>query len=172
MIRRISITGTESTGKSTLAAQLASHYKTVFVPDFSRAFIEKLNRKYNHSDVLQIAKAITEQENKMLHYANHILFSDNDLLNIKIWLQYYKWSVPDWLEKDIVKRKYDLYLLCDIDLDWADDVIRKNPDDRAELLNTFVESLTSIGANFHRIRGKDNERLNNAIEQVDLLLKG
>jgi NadR type nicotinamide-nucleotide adenylyltransferase len=171
MIRRISITGTESTGKSTLAAALASHYKTVFVPDISRTYIEKLNRKYNHSDVLQIARGIMEQENKMFHYANHILFSDNDLLNIKIWLHYYKWSVPDWLEHEIVKRKYDLYLLCDIDLDWVEDGVRKNSDDRGELLNTFVDSLTSIKANFHCIQGKDGARLDNAIQQVDLFLK-
>src|ERR1700712_4343072 len=110
-IHRISITGTESTGKTVLAEQLATHYKTVLVPDYSRSYIERLGRKYNHKDVLEIAKGIIEQENQMLHFAHRILFSDNDLINIKIWLQHYKWHVPDWLDHEIEKRKYDLYLL-------------------------------------------------------------
>jgi nicotinamide riboside kinase len=33
MIYRIAITGTESTGKSTLAEKLSIYYKTVYVPD-------------------------------------------------------------------------------------------------------------------------------------------
>src|SRR5687767_5832100 len=45
MIQRIIITGTESTGKTELAAKLAEHYKTVFVPDYSRQYIGKLDRK-------------------------------------------------------------------------------------------------------------------------------
>jgi nicotinamide riboside kinase len=98
MIKRISITGTESTGKTTLAAQLAAHYKTIFVPDYSRLYIAAIKHKYTQHDVLQIAQGIIEYENDMLHLANHILFSDNDLINIKIWLQYYNWPVPAWLD--------------------------------------------------------------------------
>ena len=38
-MRRISLTGPESAGKSTLAAQLAAHYGTGFAPDFAREFL-------------------------------------------------------------------------------------------------------------------------------------
>ncbi|HWB63994.1 MAG TPA: ATP-binding protein [Chitinophagales bacterium] len=171
MIKRITITGTESTGKSTLVAQLAGHYKTVYVPDYSRSYIEKLGHKYHHTDVLNIAHGIIEQENQVQHLAHRIFFSDNDLINIKIWLQYYKWHVPDWLEHEIVKRKSPLYLLCDIDIDWQADEQRKNADDRAELLHRFVETLTAINANYVWVRGKGDIRLNAAIQAVDDFIK-
>ncbi len=171
MIKRISITGPESTGKTTLAEKLAAHYKTIFVPDYSRAYIEKLDRKYNHSDVIQIAKSIVEQENKMLHFAHRILFSDNDLVNIKIWLQYYKWHVPDWLEQDIVKRKPDLYLLCEPDIPWIADEQRNNGHDRTELFQSFLNTLNSINSNFVRIKGTDEKRFLSAAEVVDNIMQ-
>ena len=131
MIQRIIITGTESTGKTELTGKLAEHYKTVFVPDYSRQYISRLGRKYNHTDVVSIAKGIMQEENKMLHFAHRIFFSDNCLINIKIWLQYYKWHVPDWLDAEIIKRKDNLHLLCDIDIAWTPDTLREYPDDRA-----------------------------------------
>jgi nicotinamide riboside kinase len=172
MIQRIFITGTESTGKTELASKLAEHYKTVFVPDFSRQYISKLARKYNHTDVVNIAKGIIEEENKMLHFAHRIFFSDNDLINIKIWLQYYKWHVPDWLEAEILKRKDNLHLLCDIDIAWVPDEQRKNRDDRDELSQQFVDELSAIGANYKVIRGKDEQRTQCAVEAVDEFLAG
>lgn len=171
MISRITITGTESTGKSTLAEKLAGHYKTVFVPDYSRHYISLLERRYNHTDVLHIAKGIIEEENKMAHYAHHIFFSDNDLINIKIWLRHYKWAVPGWLEDQILKRKSDLYLLCDVDLPWIADEQRQNPNDRNELFNQFKNELVGMHANFEIVSGTDPKpRLNGAVGFVDHLL--
>lgn len=170
MIQLISITGTESTGKTELAGKLAVHYKTIFVPDYSRQYIEKLDRKYNSADVVQIAKGIIEKENKMVHYAHQILFSDNDLINIKIWLQYYKWHVPDWLEDEIIKRKDNLYILCDIDTEWKADSQRENSHDREILFKRFNDELNSAGANYKIISGKKNTRTKNAIKAIDEFL--
>lgn len=167
MIKRIAITGTESTGKTELAGKLATHYKTVVVPDYSRQYIEKLGRKYNHTDVLQIAKRIIEEEDKMLHYAHQILFSDNDLINIKIWMRHYKWHVPDWMDEEILKRKYDLYLLCDIGIPWVGDKQRENPDNREDLFNQFKQELILIEGHCKIIGGKDLERTDRAIQAVD-----
>jgi nicotinamide riboside kinase len=170
MIRRICITGTESTGKTELAAKLAAHYKTVLVPDYSRQYISRLDRKYNHTDVVSIAKGIMEEENKMLHLPHRIYFSDNDLLNIKIWLQYYKWHVPDWLDAEILKRKDNLHLLCDIDIEWVPDDQRKNRDDRAALFQRFINELSAIQANYKLISGSSEQRSENAIQAVDEFL--
>lgn len=171
MIYRVAITGTESTGKSTLAEKLSIYYRTVYVPDYSRYYIDQVNHKYNRKDVLEIAHGIIDQEDRMLPNANKILFSDNDLLNIKIWLQYYNWEVPAWLEEQIVKRKSDLYLLCDIDLPWMPDDQRSNPNDRLELFNKFKVELEGIKTNFEVVRGIDGQkRLHSATQFVDYLL--
>lgn len=171
MIYRICITGTESTGKSTLAEKLSIYYKTVHVPDYSRYYIDQLPHTYGKMDVLEIARGIIEQEDRMILNANKILFSDNDLVNIKIWLQYYKWEVPAWLEDEIVKRKSNLYLLCDIDLPWVADPQRSNPNDRVELFNRFNNELQKINSNFKLISGVNPEqRVSAAVMQIDALL--
>lgn len=167
MIKRIAITGPESTGKTHLAEQLAAHYQTIHVPDYSRTYVSRLEKKYNHKDVLEIGKGIIEQENHSLQFAHRILFSDNDLINIKIWLQYYKWHVPDWLTAAIVKRKYDLYLLCNIDLQWVADGQRENESDREFLMNRFKEELEAIQANYTIISGHDEKRLQHALTAIE-----
>ena len=171
MVYRITITGTESTGKSTLAEKLAIHYRTVYVPDYSRYYIDQMPGKYTKLDVLQIAHGIIEQEDQLIKSANKILFSDNDLINIKIWLQYYKWEVPVWLDEEIIKRKSNLFLLCDIDLPWVPDPQRSNPNDRADLINCFKTELKKINANFGVVAGKvPHERLASACGQIDTML--
>lgn len=172
MIYRIAITGTESTGKTVLMEQLMRHYQTIGVPDQSRIYIDSLAGKpYSCEDVLQIAKNIIEQEDKMLINANRILFSDNDLVNIKIWLQYYNWQVPDWLEAAIEKHEADLYLLCDIDIEWEEDAQRKNQHDRVTLFYRFINALDVLAANYKFVSGHDNERLEMAIRHIDNFLR-
>ncbi len=63
-IYRIAVVGPESTGKSVLAEQLASHYNTVWVSEYSRKYLPKLERAYNYNDILIIARAqfLNEQE--------------------------------------------------------------------------------------------------------------
>ena len=170
MIQLISITGTESTGKTELVRELAAHYQTMFVPDYSRLYIEKLSRDYNQNDVLEIANIIIEEESKMLQQANKIFFSDNCLVNIKIWLQYFGWEVPEWLSEEIFNRKGSLHLLCDIDLEWVADEQRKNPHDRNELFEQFKFELDSAGAGYKIISGKKNMRIENAVDAVDKFL--
>lgn len=165
---RISVTGTESTGKTTLAEQLSLHYQCAYVPDVSRDYIAGLSRAYTYEDVLQIAKDIIAAEDKATRYSLAMLISDNDLINIKIWLQYYSWDVPQWLNDAIIARKYDIYLLCNIDLPWVEDEQRNNPHNRQQLFNSFVNELQAIGAKHYLISGSYTQRLQSAVNQMAL----
>ena len=171
MTNKIIITGTESTGKTELIQQLAAHYHVPFLPDYSRIYIEQLNRPYREEDVLEIARCIIEEEEKLQYSGGEFFISDNDLINIKIWLQYYDWNVPRWLEEAIGQHKAQIYLLCDIDLPWVADEQRANPHDRKELLQRFVSELSNISANFHLIKGTNQQRLHSAVEVVDGFLR-
>ena len=44
---RVSLTGPESTGKSTLAARLAAHYGTAFAPEFAREYLADVGPHYS-----------------------------------------------------------------------------------------------------------------------------
>ena len=62
---KIVLFGPESTGKSTLAEQLAVHYDTVYVPEYSRIYAERQmlqNQSLTKENVLEIANGQLELE--------------------------------------------------------------------------------------------------------------
>jgi nicotinamide riboside kinase len=85
-MQKIIITGPESTGKTTLAQQLAQHYQTVWVPEYSRDYIAQLNRSYEEDDLLEIAKGQVRREDEMVaKHTPDLLICDTSLLVIKVW---------------------------------------------------------------------------------------
>lgn len=170
MIPKVTITGTESTGKTTLAEQLSEFFNTVYVPDISRHYIAALHRPYNREDVIRIAEQIIAEEERMIQKVNRILLSDNDLINIKIWLRYYQWEIPDWIDKEIANRKRRLHLLCYTDVPWQADEQRANPHDRTNLYQQFVKELELADVNYKVIRGSESERFTQAAAFIENLL--
>lgn len=166
MAKRICITGTESTGKTVLAEHLAKHFDCPLLEDVSRKYIAELTAPYTQEDVLTIAQKIIKAETIMRSETNAFFISDNDLINIKIWLMYYNWSVPDWLEEVILQTNEDVFLLCEIDLPWQADEQRQNPNDRAELFVQFKQALEQLKVNYHIVNGQGKERLQRAIEII------
>src|SRR5205814_1247680 len=55
-VQRIAILGAESSGKSTLAAALAEHYNTVWVPEFLREFVDTHQRVPREEDQYGIGR--------------------------------------------------------------------------------------------------------------------
>ncbi|MCS6934379.1 MAG: ATP-binding protein [Chitinophagales bacterium] len=163
----IAITGPESTGKTTLATQLAQHFGTVCLPDISRGYIDKIQRPYTCDDVYEIAREIIAEETKALSLPHRFVFSDNCLLNIKIWLEFYGWHVPDWLIEHIQHSPVALYILCDIDVEWQKDNQRSNPDDREELLFRFMKELTSFDKTYYLHSGLGEARLLGAVHIIN-----
>ncbi|MEE4260976.1 MAG: ATP-binding protein [Bacteroidales bacterium] len=167
MPKRISITGPESTGKSELAANLARHYKTVYVPEYSREYLKDIGTDYSLEDVLKIAQGQLASEMKYLDMTNQYLFCDTDMLVAKIWCREVYKKVPEWIERMLVEHPYDLYLLCYPDLEWQPDVLRENPENREYLFEQFVKELEHYNFNYRVVKGQDSERLKNAITFVD-----
>jgi len=163
----ISITGPESTGKSMLAKQLAQHYATVFVPEIARDYLQKLDREYGFEDIVIIAKEQLKAENHAAEKANNYLFCDTDLLVTKVWSNFKFGKCDPWIEESVKIHRYDLYLLCDIDLPWEDDPLREHPDERKELFEIYKAELDGMKANYRIISGLGEERLKNAILAVE-----
>lgn len=166
-MKRIAITGSESTGKSWLAQELAKTYNTVWVPEFARAYLEGLNRPYNQDDIFSIAKGQLASEDKMAKDANKYLFCDTDLTVCKIWSMVKYGYCQEQLIDLYNNTNYDFYLLTDIDLPWEYDPLREHPNFRKELFNFYVTELSNEAKPFAIVHGTGNQRLNNAIHAIE-----
>lgn len=171
MIKRISIIGPESTGKSEMAQQLAYHYQTEWVPEYARFYLDRLGRDYEQHDLLEIAKGQMIWEDDKAEYANEYLFSDTDLMVIKIWSDHKYGSTDEWIEKELASRKYDLYLLANIDLIWRPDPQREHPKMRKHFFDIYKNYLEEHNLPYAIVSGYEGERKKCAVETVEEFFK-
>ncbi|TDN39106.1 ATPase [Hymenobacter sp. UV11] len=169
-MQRISLTGPESAGKSTLAAQLAAHYGTVFVPEFAREYLEKNGPAYALPDLEAIAHGQLAAEDAAATQATRLLFCDTDLLVIKIWAENAFGTCPAWVLAELAKQRYALTLLLAPDLPWAPDPQREHPDpaQRWRFYDLYKAELQRRGWPFAEVGGPPAQRLAQAIAAVDV----
>ncbi|MCX2718262.1 ATP-binding protein [Lentiprolixibacter aurantiacus] len=173
---KIVLFGPESTGKTTLAEQLAEHYKTVWVPEFAREYLqEKWDREQQTcqpEDLLPIAIGQMALENRLAKEASKLLICDTDLLETKVYSEaYYLGSCDPILEKYALINQYDLYLLTGIDIPWEKDDLRDKPNEREKMFACFKDTLIKYNRNFITLNGTEETRFRKAVESIDQLLE-
>ncbi|MEI6348759.1 MAG: ATP-binding protein [Bacteroidota bacterium] len=166
MIKRIAITGPESTGKTWLTESLATYFNTTRVLEFAREYINKLSRPYTYDDIEIIAKQQLQQEEAFAAIATNFLFIDTDFFVTKIWSEYVYHKCSPWIIDQLENHNYDLHLLCNIDLPWEYDPQREHPNNRIELFDLYHSELTKSGKPFIIISGKDETRLQCALDGI------
>jgi len=171
MLKKVSITGPESTGKSLLAEGLAKHYNTSYVPEYAREHLKDIGRNYTLEDINIIAKGqlLWEAQFEMAT-DKALLFCDTDLLVTKIWAEVVFGQCPEWIEQMFVEHQYDLYLLCYPDLEWQPDPLRENPDDREYLFRLYEQELKEQKFPYAVVKGEGDQRLKNAVNFADRIL--
>ena len=179
MLKKIVIIGPESTGKSTLSEQLAEHYETAWCPEFAREFLHTNGTDYEFDDLLTIAKGqlaledeytarLEQQAEPMMESGGNLpLFLDTDMYVMKVWCEYVFGKCHQFVE-----RKYDLYLLCNIDLPWGKDELREYPDlhTRKKLYQIYKDIMLNQSVPWVDISGNYEQRLQKAIAAVDAIL--
>lgn len=177
MVKKIVIIGPESTGKSTLCQELAAHYHTIWVREYAREYLLQNGTKYNFETLLDIAKGQVAAEDSALQQLltfNHqpsTVFIDTDMHVMKVWCEFVFEKCHHWILNRIVERKYDLYLLCNVDLPWVSDELREYPDlaSRQKLYHHYKDVMVNQAVPWVDISGNYEERLQKAIAAVDRL---
>jgi NadR type nicotinamide-nucleotide adenylyltransferase len=168
-MQRISLTGPESAGKSSLAAQLAAHYGTAWVPEYARAYLEAHGPAYALPDLEAIARGQLAAEDAVAAQATELLFCDTDLLVVKIWAENAFGTCPAWVLAELEKPRYALTLLLAPDLPWAPDPLREHPDpaQRWHFYELYRAELLGRGWPFAEISGPPEQRLAQALAAVE-----
>ena len=174
-IIKIAIYGPESTGKTTLAKQLATHFNTVWAPEFARDYLqEKWNTKKEicvAEDLLPIAIGQMQLENEALQKANKYLFADTCLMITKVFSEIHYGFCDAKLDKAARKHKYDLFFLTDVDVPWEQDDLRDAPNDRGATLEKFKQALIENNKPFIILSGNAEMRFQKAIAIIEELTK-
>jgi NadR type nicotinamide-nucleotide adenylyltransferase len=175
MLKKIVVIGPESTGKSTLCEQLSQHYESMWCPEFAREYLLTNGTDYTYDNLLTIAKgqlALEDEYAGMIHH-NKPLLIDTDMYVMKVWCEFVFGKCHRYILDEIVKRKYDLYLLCNTDLPWTKDELREYPDlkTRERLYAIYKDIMINQPVSWIEINGSNEERVNTAIKAVNQLLK-
>ena len=160
---KIIVTGAESSGKTTICKGLSNYYNIPFSEEYSRIYLNTLQRNYNQADLLEIAKGQLKS-----NQGNQIC--DTDLITIKIWSNYKYGNCNNWILEQIEKQKTEnrFYLLCKPDIPWKSDPLRENPTNREELFEIYKEEIEKLKHNYSIIEGE--ERIENSISKISSLI--
>lgn len=166
----IVITGAESTGKSELATKLANYFNVPFIPELARDYVEKLDRKYNYSDIENIAREQTEQIHALKKQNTPLVFVDTWLIITKVWFEIVFQKSPDWIEQELRHTFIDLFLVCHTDLPWIPDPVRENGGkQRLILQKMYIDNLNKYNFNYEIVTGTKELRFKNALKHVSQL---
>ena len=160
-ILKIAVFGPESTGKTTLASQLAAELGTSWAPEFARDFLQK---KYDDSarpcapeDLMPIALGQLGLEAKALDTAKEFAFFDTCLLQTKVYADHYFGICDASIAKAAAEHEYDLFLLTDVDVPWTPDDLRDRPNDRERMMADFRAALVGHDKPFVILSGTHEE---------------
>jgi NadR type nicotinamide-nucleotide adenylyltransferase len=169
-VRKVTVTGSESTGKTWLAQRLARRFDTIWVPEFARDYVVQKAAPLDASDVEPIARGQMKSEDEALGRARDLVILDTDLMSTVVYANHYYGSCPAWVERFAGARLADLYLLCDIDIPWVADRARDRPDARLDIHQAFATHLERYGATYTLVRGTWEQREASSVSAIESLV--
>jgi HTH-type transcriptional repressor of NAD biosynthesis genes len=171
-LKRICLLGAESTGKTTLARALAEAHGTVWNPEYGRAYTE-LGRDpeapWTSEEFTHIARIQCWYEDCLAGSARGVLFCDTDAFTTALFHEVYLGS-PSHGFDELLERRYDLFLVCGLDVPWRHDGIREFEEQRQWMHERYVERVRTSGTPWLLLEGSPEERLRASGPAVDRLL--
>jgi NadR type nicotinamide-nucleotide adenylyltransferase len=167
---RVVLTGSESTGKTTLAERLAEWYHTTVVPEFVRGYAESRGGTIEFSDHGPIARGQMALEDAAIARGGDLLIQDTDLLSTVVYCRHYFGRCPAWIEAMARARRPDRYLLCEPDIPWIADGVRDRGHMRDAMHALFLDAVTASSVAYTVIRGDQDARLHLATSVIDEML--
>jgi len=164
MIQKVVFVGTESTGKSTLAAALAAEYDTLYTQEYGRTLWTEYADKGivpTFHDLWTIGRTQYDQEQAAALHSNEYLFCDTNAWTTMLWSEMYH-DVADQRLKDLAWNTRDEYkwFVCLNDFNWVDDGTRELHGDKSgEFQGYNMKRLQDFGIDFTILSGSVEQRI-------------
>lgn len=178
-VKRVVVIGAESTGKTTLARELAERFQTEWVPEFGREHWERKVERWSPGDpapawspdeFLEIATEQQKREEAAARRANRILFADTNAFATGTWHERYQRTRDPRVDAVGARDKVDLYLLTAPDVPFVQDGLRDGEHIREWMDRRFAEQLAHGPTPVVRLSGSYEQRFEVAVEAVERLL--
>lgn len=170
-IQRIVVTGSEATGKSTLARRLAAHFGVPTTEEYARIYAERVQRPLTAADVEPIARGQAELETAAERHAlargARWIVLDTDLVSTVVYATHYYGACPEWIVDTARQQLGVHYLLLAPDLPWTPDGIRDRSDQRERLHHAFRSWLDRFAARVTEVAGSGEVRLSQALRALE-----
>jgi NadR type nicotinamide-nucleotide adenylyltransferase len=169
---RVAILGTESSGKSTLAAALATHYGTLWVPEYLREFVDTHDRVPLAGDQFTIAAEQCAREDAAAAVAQAMggkyLFCDTTPLMTAVYSRHYFGGIDRELAALVAARRYDVTLVTAPDIPWVADGLQRACAQVSRIINDLLmEELQARAMRYHLIEGSPQQRLAQATQLLE-----
>lgn len=168
---RVALLGGESSGKTTLAAALAAHYRTVWVPEYLREFTERHDRPPLESEQIEVARTQIERERQALRLADGFLFCDTTPLMIAIYSDFCFGRVDAELAQLTARHAYDFTIVTAPDIAWeADGLQRASEQVRQAIHEAVLARLQVAGTPFLLASGSLQQRLRQTASYLEKII--
>ena len=174
-VRRVVVTGAESTGTTTLSRALAAHLATSWVAEFGREWSEVrpggFEAPWHTAEFDLVAREQARREDEAARTAPRpLLVCDTDVLATTVWHERYVGTPSPSVVALASERVPDLYLLTGDEIPFVQDGLRDGEHLRAGMHRRFREVLDAQPAPWVEVRGSHEERLALAVRAVDDLV--
>lgn len=170
-LKRVVLLGPESTGKTTLAGDLALAFGTVWVAEYLRLYLDAKGGVCEPDDLPRVVAGHQVMEATLARRATRVIICDTDPLMTAVYSRFYYGTLPAWLGDAAGARRADHYLLLDCDVPWVADPQRDAPHARGVILGLCREELERRRLPFTVISGGWTQRFTAARTIVESLLR-
>lgn len=163
---RVTLSGVESVGKSTMAEKLSRHFGGLLVPEFGRTYTEQLRRNLALEDHYAIAEGHEISAEQAASARPPLLVEDTDIVMTTAWAT----MLFGGRDAILASREShaDLHLLLMPDVPFVADKVRMFGEDaeRLRFHAIVLEEFAARGLSYVAVQGKWEARWEMAVNSI------